>query len=405
MLRDIRYRLIGKVNGTIDRVVGPSIPLRRDLLLLLLATFCARLGFSMHQGTYRNFLVEEFGIRPQQFGLLESLREVPGFLTAAMAMVMVALPEPWFAAVAMMTMAAGFGAFSMAWSLPALISFTFIWSAGFHSWMPLQSAMTLGLSEERGEGQRLGQVRMAFALGTLAGLFLVDRIAGLLDFRGIYRVVALAMALGGLVIACLSYRGRTHKRTRFVLKRRYSLYYVLQFLGGYRRQIYSTFIIFAFVQVYHLNINQVVRLMLAGNLIGLLSAPWMGRLIDRWGERLTLSMTYILLTFTFVGYATVKQVHILYALYCFNTVLFILNIGVTTYLNKICPPEEINASLAMGQTMNHLAAITMPLVGGVLWALAGYQATFLLGAGLAVLSLLATQRIRGREMGETELGR
>jgi len=395
MLREIRYRLIGKVNGVIDKIVGRGVPLQRDLLLLLLATFCARVGFSMHQGTYRNFLVEEFGIRPQQFGLLESLREFPGFLTAAMAMVMVALPEPWFAAMAMMTMAAGFGAFSMAWSLPTLICFTFVWSAGFHAWMPLQSAITLGLSEERGQGQRLGQMRMVFALGTLAGLFLVDRIAGLIDFRGIYRVVALAMALGGLVIACLSYGRGTHIRTRFVLKRRYSLYYILQFLGGYRRQIYSTFVVFAFVQVYHLNINQVVRLMFVGSLISLLGAPWMGRLVDRWGERLTLSITYIFLTLTFVGYATVKQTHFLYALYCFNSLLFILNIGVTTYLNKICPPEEINASLAMGQTMNHLAAITMPLVGGVLWELAGYQATFFLGAALAALSLVATQRIRG----------
>ena len=44
-----------------------------------------------------------------------------------------------------------------------------------------------------------------------------------------------------------------------------------------------------------------------------------------------------------------------------------------------------------GVTMNHVAAVAAPLVGGYVWLFFGYEIIFISGALIALVSLIVTQ--------------
>jgi len=94
----------------------------------------------------------------------------------------------------------------------------------------------------------------------------------------------------------------------------------------------------------------------------------------------------------FIGYALVRNVGLLYVLYCLDSFIYMFVIAQTTYLNKIAPPEDVRPALSMGVTMNHAAAIIVPLVGGTLWnSLGRYDIIFYGGAVVALISFLVAQ--------------
>jgi MFS family permease len=67
--------------------------------------------------------------------------------------------------------------------------------------------------------------------------------------------------------------------------------------------------------------------------------------------------------------------------------------GLTTYVCRLAPTAEHTATLSMGVAMNHVAAVAMPLTGGVLWATLGHRWTFMVGILAAALSVLAVLRL------------
>ncbi len=67
--------------------------------------------------------------------------------------------------------------------------------------------------------------------------------------------------------------------------------------------------------------------------------------------------------------------------------------ALTTYIGRLAPPNEKTMTLSMGVAMNHVAAVTMPLVGGIVWKYLGYQWTFLIGSVAAAVSILAAMRV------------
>ena len=117
----------------------------------------------------------------------------------------------------------------------------------------------------------------------------------------------------------------------------------------------------------------------------------MGKLVDHYGERIMLSLSYAGLAIVFFGYASIHHRPTLYVLYCIDNLIFFGGIALTTYLHKIAPEEDLKPTLSMGVTMNHMAAVAAPLVGGFAWRLFGYEVIFLAGSALAVLSLIVSQ--------------
>jgi hypothetical protein len=49
--------------------------------------------------------------------------------------------------------------------------------------------------------------------------------------------------------------------------------------------------------------------------------------------------------------------------------------------------------MAVGFTINHIAAVVLPVLGGLVWMI-DYRIVFLCGAGMSLISLMAVQKIK-----------
>jgi len=158
--------------------------------------------------------------------------------------------------------------------------------------------------------------------------------------------------------------------------------------------MFITFAIFALVKVHGMNVETTMILVLINQALLIITGPLLGRMVDRFGERFMLSVSYFGLFFVFLGYALVEDLTTLYVLYCVDNLIFFGGIALTTYVHKIAPADELKPTLSMGVTMNHVAAVLAPLVGGLVWHFFGYQLIFFTGAALALVSLVVSQWVR-----------
>ncbi|HOP81325.1 MAG TPA: MFS transporter, partial [Armatimonadota bacterium] len=255
------------------------------------------------------------------------------------------------------------------------------------------SAMTLALSDEHEKGKRLGQMGAYAGLGTSVGIVLVLIFTKSVSFSTWYMTASALVMVSAIMVLFIRRDLTPPDKPRMVLKRKYGLYYALTFLEGCRKQVFITFAVYAMVREYDASLKAVAMLMLINNVTNLLAAPVVGRLIDRIGEKRVLMTSYAALIFVFLGYALIQDLHVLYVLYCLDSLLYLSTYGLTTYLNRIADSRDLVPSLSMGVTMNHVAAVAVPLVGGFLWGALGYQAAFIGGAVVVVISLNLVRRM------------
>lgn len=380
--------------STLDSIRALSRRGTRDLRLLALAVFCVYFGFGAYNATVVNFAVQLLHIQPFQQGVVEAFREVPGLLLVLVAALTMRMSESLLGSLALMLVSLGVAAYYGIHSFAALIIYSLVWSLGLHIWMTVQPSMVLSLADQNSKGRRLGQIAAVQSFGTILGMGLVLLIGKVIGMRMTFAVAGVAI-LFGVVAAFFISRDIGHKeKPRLVWKRRYSLYYTLTFLEGCRKQVFMTFAIFALVRNYHTGVQMIAVLMIFNNLVNFTLAPKVGKLIDRIGERPVLAFCYAALIPVFIGYATVRHAHLLYVLYCLDNLFFLGSIGLNTYLHKIAEPEDVMPSIAMGTSMNHIAAVAVPLIGGYLWSRFNYPVTFFGGTVVVAISVLCALRMK-----------
>ena len=273
-------------------------------------------------------------------------------------------------------MGIGYGLYSLAHSYLALLAVAIVASLGFHNWIPLRSALGLALAEKRHSGRVLGSLDSIGALATIIGMLGVALFSAPVSLRGFFVIAGLSMVVGGLIVSRLpkNVSDVSEKQPRLLLKRRYWLYYVLILFEGSRMQVFHTFGTLILVQYYGFGTRDVSILLVVSGLVNFLVAPLLGRLLDTLGERLTLSASYVLLALCFVGYATVHHAWFLSAMLIGIRLLVTLRIGLSTYVNRIAPPDELTATLSAGVSINHITSVTMSLLAGSLLGMFGYEA-------------------------------
>lgn len=371
------------------------------MVFLGLACALLGLGISLQVGLNDNFAVNEIGVNGFEKGLVEAIRETCGITALGVLALLAGLAEPIIGAAMLMVFGVALSANYLVEDLGWFIVVSVLWSQGLHVWMPLPSSMAMSLAEPGQTGRRLGQLQAAGAVGGLIGFLLARGLAAL----GVTIRPMFALAGGAAVLAaaaCLMVpRDIKTPGPRFIFRRRYGLYYLLSFLEGWRKQIFLAFAGFLLVKNHDLPLETMLTLWLLSQSALWLVAPLAGRLIDRLGERLVLTLYYLGLIGLFCGYAFVDNVTVLEVLFVTDNVLFSLGLALTTYVRRLAPPEEHTPTLSMGVAMNHVAAVTMPLVGGLIWTGVGYQWTFGLGILAAVLSIAAVSRLPRHECAAT----
>jgi predicted MFS family arabinose efflux permease len=371
--------------------------LRKDWIKFSALSFLFMFGFSVYSGVFQNFLRDVLHAHELDLGILESTREIPGLLTALTATTLVALAESRVAALGLAVCAIGIGVSGTTTSFEKLVAITVFWSVGFHLFTTMQSPITLALAKGKEGGRHLGRMAGIGGLSTILGLG-TARVLSQFVPKNTYEPY-FAIAGGSILIAAglcasLSHHAAGGKRQRLVFRREYGLFYLLTFLEGCRRQIFSIFASFALILVYKQSVDQMLTLQLINAVLIAITAPQIGKMVDKKGERGPLTFYAFGLIVVFLGYAITRRVETLYALFLLDNILFSFSVGFTTYLHRIVRPGEMTPCVAMGVTMNHIAAVTVPVGGAYLWKASGnYQLPFWVGVGIAVVSLFATQKL------------
>jgi len=350
----------------------------------------ATLAFSVWQVLLNNFAIEQVAFGGREIGILQSLREVPGFLAFTVVFVLLIVREQHFALFSVGLLGAGV---ALTGFLPSEYGFYFttvLMSTGFHYFYTVQQSLTL---------QWIDKERAPLVMGRLSS---ISSIAGLVAFGSVWLSLRFLdvgyhwiYLVGGLATVLLTifawmwfpqFQQKVPQKKHLVLRKRYWLFYALTFMSGARRQIFVVFAGFLMVQKFGFSAANIALLFIVNHLINASVAPKIGRFISRFGERRMMTLEYLGLITIFTAYAFVEVAWLAAILYVLDHILFAMAIAIRSYFQKIADPADIASTSGVSFTINHIAAVVIPAAFGIVW-LFSPSAVFLAGSGMAVISL------------------
>ncbi|MCH2484008.1 MAG: MFS transporter [Gammaproteobacteria bacterium] len=363
----------------------------RPEFLLLITAAAVPLSFATWQALLNNFAIERAAFGGAEMGILQSLREVPGFLAFLVVFLLFLCREQTIAYVSLLLL--GVGTLVTGWfpSVVGLYVTTVVMSLGYHYFETVHSSLCLQWIDKDKAPELLGRVIAVGAFSSIVVygfIWITFELLGI-DFSLVYFLGGCATVVIGLVCWLLfqQFPVKVKQNRQMVLRRRYWLYYALTFLSGARRQIFIVFAGFLMVEKFGFDVAMISILFLVNAVLNMLFAARLGRLIGNIGERRILIFEYVGLTIVFTAYAFVSNAAIAAGLYIIDHFFFALAIAIRTYFQKIADPADIAATAGVGFTINHIAAVVLPAVLGFLWLISP-SAVFLVGSALAVLSML-----------------
>ena len=366
------------------------------------------LGFAAWQALLNNFAIEQAAFTGREIGILQSLREVPGFLAFTAVFVILILREQTFAVVSVLVFGIGVALTGFFPSEYGLYFTAVLMSIGFHYFETIRQSLSLQWLSKDEAPRILGRL---IAVGAATSLVAYGAMYVVLDvFNLDYHWISLAAGAGAVAIAAVlcafpHFPSKTPQRKQIVLRSRYWLYYGLTFLSGARRQIFVVFAGFLMVEKFGYSAANIAALFLVNHLFNFFFAEKIGAWIGRIGERHALTLEYVGLIGVFVAYAFVENAYVAAGLYIVDHMFFALAIAIKTYFQKIADPADIASTAGVSFTINHIAAVIIPAVLGFVW-LTSHAAVFLIGAGFAVCSLVISQNVpaQPRAGNETVVG-
>ena len=363
---------------------------------LWLLSFAASLAFAAWHTLLNNFAVEQAGFGGIEIGILQSLREVPGFLAFTTVFLLLFIREQAFALLSIAILGLGVALTGLFPQEYAFYATTMLMSIGFHYFFTLQKSLTLQWIEQDRTAITLGRLSAA---RSYAAILVFGAIwIGLEVLQIAYHWLFLFAGGGAILIAFLVWRAFPRfshvvpQHKHLVFRRRYWLYYALTLMSGARRQIFIVFAGFLMVEKFGFSASNIALLFLANHVINTWAAPRIGRLVAHWGERRALTLEYLGLIVIFVAYAFVDQAWLAGLLYVIDHLLFAMAIAIESYFKKIADPHDIASTAGVSFTINHAAAVIIPVVFGFIW-IQWYAAVFLLGAAMAFGSFLLARLI------------
>jgi hypothetical protein len=370
-------------------------PMYRYLIVL---TISSTVGLQAWRTLFNNFAVEIGGLDGNHIGMIQSVREIPGFLALLAVFMIRFIKEHRLSASSILTLGLGVAITGLFPSYFGLLLTTLIMSFGFHYYETTNQSLTLQYFDETISPWVFGKQRSIAAASNIVMGLLIFLLAAYLDFTQIFLLIGCLIIVSGLWGFSQDPvdRSLVPQRREMIIRKKYWLFYFLTFMAGARRQIFMAFAVFLMVKKFHFSIQEVTILFVINNVINYFLSPLIGKSIIRFGERKVLSLEYFSLIFVFIGYAMTQSKLLVAILYILDHIFFNFAIAIRTYFQKVGNPQHIAPSMAVGFTINHIAAVVLPAVGGLLW-MVDYRIPFLCGAALSLVSLIATQQIRVKE--------
>ncbi|MEJ6639829.1 MAG: MFS transporter [Octadecabacter sp.] len=382
---------------------------RRPVTLLFLMAAAMPIAFSTWSALLNNFVIEVADFDGSDIGWLHTVREIPGFLAVGVIVLLMMFREQVLGLVALVMLGIATAITAQFPSMGGILTITMLSSIGFHYYETVNQSLQLQWIDKARAPQTLGWIISAGSAATfLAYVLIVLAWEALgLSYSIVYWLSGGLTAVIGVfcLIAYPQFEGAHPQHQKLILRRRYWLYYALQFMSGARRQIFIVFAGFMMVEKFGFAVHEVTSLFLITLLANILSAPLVGKAVEVFGERNALVFEYVGLAVIFFLYGGLYYfgwgVVLASALYVFNHIFFSLALALKTYFQKIADPQDIAPTAAVAFTINHIAAVFLPALLGYLW-LTSPGLVFLAAAGMAIVSLLLSlliprHPVRGNE--------
>ncbi|OLQ72740.1 hypothetical protein BIT28_05965 [Photobacterium proteolyticum] len=366
-------------------------PWQTPQTFLILISIIVPIAFASWQALLNNFVIEKAAFTGADIGILQSVREIPGFLAFTAVFMLLFIKEQKFIVLSLAMLATGVAITGFFPSFAGLLCTTLLMSVGFHYFETLKQSLSLQWLSKDQAPEVLGKL---ISIGALASLItyaclwvLLEQLA--LDFKWVY-LIAGAVSLSLVIFIWLgfpTFEAKTAQHKKLILRKRYWLYYALTFMSGARRQIFTVFAGFLMVEKFGYSAADIALLFLINHLFNWLFAKKIGQLIGKVGERKALIFEYIGLILVFVSYAFVESAQWAAGLYVIDHLFFALALAIKTYFQKIADPADIASTAGVAFTINHIAAVVIPVGFGLLW-LVSPASVFIAGALMAGLSLI-----------------
>ncbi len=357
--------------------------------LLYILAIAMTISFSAWGTLLNNYAVEVIHFDGEKIGFLQSVREIPGFLAFGVVFLLAFICQQKLAYIS--TILLGFGVIiaGQLQSVGGLFISTLVMSVGFHYLETISQALSLQWLPKKTAPITLGKISAVKSIVALSVFVLVFIMMKYLTFsyKSAFAFFGIFTMLMGIFawIGFERFKDDVVQKKSLKLKKEYWLFYILTFLAGARRQIFIIFATFLLVEKFGLKVEDMAVLLFVNALINMYLAPKIGHFIANFGERLTLKLEYFGLVIIFSSYAFVENIYFAFVLYICDHLLFSMAIALKTYFQKIANPEDIASANAVSFTINHIAAIFLPALLGMLW-LYSSALVFIAGSCVAILS-------------------
>ena len=347
-------------------------------------------SFSAWMSLLNNFVVEVALFDGEKIGILQSLREIPGLLAFTLMYVLLIISAQRFVYISMLLLGLGVALTGVFPSVIGLYVTTIIMSFGFHYLETLNQSLSLQWLSKKEAPIVLGKLSAAKSFTGIVSLIIIYI---MMNFYSVeYKYVYMLFGLTTSIIAIIAWIGFKHFKDDVVqdksikLKKEYWLFYVLTFLAGARRQIFVVFAGFLLVEKFGVDIHNMLILLIVNAVLNIFLAPKIGKYISVFGERIILKLEYIGLLIVFTSYAFASNVYLVYVLFIIDYLLFSMSFALKTYFQKIADPKDIASASAVSFTINHIAAVFLPVLLGLLW-IHSSSLVFIIGSAIVATSL------------------
>ena len=365
----------------------------RPIALLFMMALAMPIAFNTWSALLNNFVIEVAGFDGADIGLLHTVREIPGFLAVGVIALIIFIREQVLGLVALVMLGVATGITAFFPSMTGILTLTMLSSIGFHYYETVNQSLQLQWIEKARAPQMIGWLMAAGSAVTFVAYVLIVMTWQAFDLSYAIVYIVSGGATVAIALFCLfaypQFEAPHPQLKTFVLRRRYWLYYTLQFLAGARRQIFVVFAGFMMVEKFGFDVHEITSLYLLTLLTNIFVAPVIGRVVGVFGERRALLFEYAGLVLVFSAYGGVYffgwGVAIAATLYVIDHIFFALALALKTYFQKIADPQDIAPTAAVAFTINHIAAVFLPVLLGLLW-LVSPAAVFVLAAGMASVS-------------------
>ena len=368
---------------------------RRPEALLILMAVALPLAFSVWSALLNNFVVEVIRFDGLDIGVLHTIREIPGFFAVGVISILLFVREQTLALSMLALLGIATAVTACFPFLSGILTVTLLSSVGFHFFETVNQSLQLQWFSKKEAPSKLGKLMAYGSAATLiAYIFIILGWEKLnLSFNSAYMLAGLscfALAVIGY-ISFPHFKAPVPQTKKMVIRKRYWLYYLLQFLSGARRQIFVVFAGFMMVERFGMDVQQLTTLYLINLILNIALAPLLGRAVARYGERNALAVEYFGLAVVFFAYGGIYLfgwgILIAASLYILDHRFFALALAIKTYFQKIADPQDIAATAAVAFTINHIAAIFLPVSLGFLWLISPFL-VFCTAGTLAICSLV-----------------